>query len=308
MNNGAEEVPDLGPVPIRLPVDEGLVQSLVTAQFPQWSGLPIRRVADEGWDNRTFHLGAELMVRVPSAQEYALAVEKEQRWLPVLAPQLPLPIPEPVAQGVPGEGYPFPWSVYRWLPGDPVNREDVTDLTGFATTLADFLTALRAVDTTDAPAPGLHNWYRGGTLLTYAAQLEADVETLADVISADAVTEIWQSALAATWDGEPVWFHGDVATGNLLQRDGALAAVIDFGTCGAGDPACDLAIAWTLLTGESRALFRDRLGVDPGEWARGRGWALWKALAVHASYVRDGESDPTSRRVLDELIAEHQGD
>lgn len=301
-------MPDLGPVPTRLPVDESLVRRLIAAQLPQWSDLPIRRVADEGWDNRTFHLGAELMVRVPSAQEYALAVEKEQRWLPVLAPQLPLPIPEPVAQGVPGEDYPFHWSVYRWLPGDPVSHESIADLTDFATTLADFLNALRAVDATDAPGPGLHNWFRGGTLLTYAAQLDGDLETLTDLVPTDVVAEIWRSALAATWDGEPVWFHGDVATGNLLQRDGSLAAVIDFGTCGAGDPACDLAIAWTLLTGESRAVFRDRLDVDPAEWERGRGWALWKALAVNASYVRDGESDPISRRVLDELIADHLGD
>ena len=309
MNNGdGVEVPDLGPVPTRIPVDAELVRKLITAQFPQWSELPIRRVAEEGWDNRTFHLGEELMVRVPSAYEYGLAVEKEQRWLPVLAPQLPLPIPEPVAQGEPGEGYPYNWSVYRWLPGEPASRETITDLTGFAATLADFLVALQAIDVADAPGPGLHNWFRGGTLLTYAAQLERDLETLADVIKVDVVSEIWRTALESTWDGRSVWFHGDIATGNLLVRDGALAAVIDFGTCGAGDPACDLAIAWTLLTGESRAAFRDRLDVDPATWARGRGWALWKALSGYAGAVRDDQAEPIiSRDVLDEIIAEYQG-
>jgi aminoglycoside phosphotransferase (APT) family kinase protein len=309
VNNGdAVEVPDLGPVPTRIPVDAELVQKLITAQFPQWAELPIRRVAEEGWDNRTFHLGPELMVRVPSAYEYGLAVAKEQRWLPVLAPQLPLPIPEPVAQGEPGAEYPYSWSVYRWLPGEPASRETITDLTGFATTLADFLVALQGIDATGAPGPGLHNWFRGGTLLTYAAQLERDLASLADVIKADLVTEIWRAGLESPWDGRSVWFHGDIATGNLLVRDGELAAVIDFGTCGAGDPACDLAIAWTLLTGRSRAAFRDRMAVDAGTWARGRGWALWKALSGYAGAVRDDQVGPiVSRDVLDEIIAEYQG-
>ncbi|WP_152365586.1 aminoglycoside phosphotransferase family protein [Microlunatus speluncae] len=301
-----DEVPDLGPVPTRIPVDERLVRELIMTQFPQWSELPIRRVAEEGWDNRTFHLGPELMVRVPSAYEYGLAVEKEQRWLPVLAPQLPLPIPEPVALGEPGAGYPYHWSVYRWLPGDPVSRDAITDLTGFATALADFLLALRAIDATDAPGPGLHNWFRGGTLLTFAAQLEENLITLAGLINTEVVTEIWRLALESPWDGVPLWFHGDVASGNLLLRDGSLGAVIDFGTCGAADPACDLTIAWTLLTGESRAAFRDRLAVDEASWARGRGWALWKALSGYAGAVRDDQAEPIeSRSVLEEIVADH---
>src|SRR5205807_989280 len=162
----------------------------------QWAGLPVQPVAHGGWDNWTFHLGTEMLVRLPSAAEYALAVGKEHRWLPVLAPRLPLPIPVPLAMGEPGAGYPYPWSVYPWLDG------------------------------------------------------------------------------------------------------GQLTAVIDFGTCGVGDPACDLAIAWTLLTAEGRQAFRERLPAGPAEWARGRGWALWKTLATYASRLGDEDEAASARHVL----------
>lgn len=146
---------------------EDLTRRLVAAQFPQWADLPVRRVAEEGWDNQTFHLGAEMSVRLPSASPYALAVEKEHRWLPVLAPHLSLPIPVPLAKGAPGEGYPHVWSVYRWLDGEPASRASIADLTELGTALAGFLAALQRVDARSGPGPGLHNWYRGGTLATY---------------------------------------------------------------------------------------------------------------------------------------------
>ena len=283
-----DDVPDIGPVPTRWPVTEDLARRLVAAQFPQWADLPIRRVSSEGWDNRTFHLGAEMSVRLPSAEPYSLAVEKEHRWLPAFASQLPLPIPVPLAQGAPGEGYPFVWSVYRWLDGEPADATAITDLTGFATTLARFLVALQRVDPTGGPGPGLHNWYRGGTLATYDAMAQDALTTLAGHCRTDLASSLWQTALQSRWTGRPVWFHGDVADGNLLVEDGVLAAVIDFGTCGVGDPACDLAIAWTLLTGESRAAFRTILAVDDDTWARGRGWALWKSLVTCAGALEDG--------------------
>lgn len=182
-------------------------------------------------------------------------------------------------------------------------RDNIADLTEFGTVLADFLAALRVIDPSGAPGPGQHNWYRGGSLEIYGRQVQRDLETLTDNIPADVVNEIWHSALEATWDGQPVWFHGDMAAGNLLVRDGALAGVIDFGTCGVGDPACDLAIAWTLLTGPSRTAFRDRLSVDSATWERGRGWALWKALAGCAGAVRAGEPPPADALgVLNEIF------
>jgi aminoglycoside phosphotransferase (APT) family kinase protein len=300
--------PNTVPIPDRRLVEEDLVRRLVVGQFPQWADLPIRPVPVNGWDNQTFRLGERLSVRLPTAREYALAVDKEHRWLPTFASRVPLPIPVPVARGVPADGYRFDWSVYEWIDGEPARIDNIDDLTGFADALAAFLVSLQRVDATAGPQPGLHNWFRGGPVQVYDPQMRRALEVLGRRIPRDTVLEIWGTALRAAWDGRPVWFHGDVAAGNLLVRDGALAAVIDFGTCGVGDPACDLAIAWTFLSGPSREAFRARLDVDPGTWARGRGWALWKALVVYAGAVR---GDPAvareAGRIIDEIVADFSG-
>ncbi|WP_234313785.1 aminoglycoside phosphotransferase family protein [Streptomyces sp. NBRC 109706] len=302
-------------MPERFPADEDLVRRLVATQFPQWDGLPIRRVANEGWDNRTFHLGDALSVRLPSAAPYALAVEKEHRWLPVFASSLPLPVPVPLAKGVPGEGYPHVWSVYRWLDGEPASAAGIADPLSFAVDLAAFLAVLRGLDASDGPPPGQHNWFRGGPLRTYDGETRRALAALDGHADTEPLRGVWETALRAEWDGRPVWFHGDVAMGNLLVRNGALAGVIDFGTCGVGDPACDLPIAWTLFSGQSRAAFRERLAVDAGTWARGRGWALWKSLVAWAgSLPTGGGDDPArgpeargreARRIVDEIVADH---
>ncbi|TNH31484.1 aminoglycoside phosphotransferase family protein [Micromonospora orduensis] len=284
-------------------IDAALVRRLVAEQFPHWAHLPVRPVAAGGWDNRTFHLGDEMTVRLPSGAGYAAQVAKEQRWLPYLGPRLPLQVPTPLAYGRPGAGYPYAWSVCRWIEGHTARGERIDDLTRFATDLAAFLRALRRLDVTDGPVAGPHSAWRGGPLSTYDAETRAAIEAHRDRVPVDVVTGLWQAALDAAWAGPPVWFHGDVAYGNLLVRDGRLAAVIDFGCCGVGDPACDTVIAWTLLYGASRAAFRDALGLDAATWARGRGWALWKALITldDPAPARAAEA----RHVLDELLAEH---
>ncbi|WP_422771105.1 aminoglycoside phosphotransferase family protein [Plantactinospora sp. WMMC1484] len=281
------------------------MRGLIARQFPHWAGLPVRPVG-RGWDNQTFRLGDRMSVRLPTAAEYALAVEKEHRWLPALAPRVPLRIPTPRAKGEPDEGFRFPWSVYEWIDGGPAGIDPVADLTGFAVDLAAFLVALRQVDPAGGPEPGLHNWFRGGPLRVYAPQARRAMEVLDGRIPRDTVTEIWYAALGASRESGPVWFHGDIAPGNLLVRDGVLAAVIDFGTCGVGDPACDVAIAWTFLSGASREAFRTTLDVDPGTWARGRGWALWKALVIragapHAAHATAVEAE----RVIGEILTEY---
>ena len=159
-------------------IDARLARRLVDRQFPQWADLPVRPVEIDGWDNRTFRLGSELTVRLPSGEWYAKQVEKEQRWLPMLAPRLPLPIPTPVAQGEPDADYPYPWSVYRWLNGDLASRAPIADLTEFAAALAGFLTALGRIDATGGPAPGRHNFFRGAPLGTYEAVALDAVEML----------------------------------------------------------------------------------------------------------------------------------
>jgi aminoglycoside phosphotransferase (APT) family kinase protein len=284
-------------------IDAALVARLVGSQFPQWSGLPIAAAEPNGWDNRTFRLGRELLIRLPSAESYAAQVRKEHRWLPVLAPQLPLPIPVPVAMGEPDVGYPWNWSVYRWLDGVPASTARVDDLTELAVTLADFLVCLQRIDPAGGPPPGPHNFFRGGPLETYDVETRNAIATVPE-LNTKLATEVWETALAATWRGHPVWVHGDVAAGNLLVKDGRLAAVIDFGSSGVGDPACDVTIAWTLLYGESREAFRVALPLDDATWARGRGWALWKALIRYAGNLdTDKAAAATARHVIDDVLA-----
>lgn len=302
------DAPDLGPPPERMTVSTRQVRRLVDAQFPHWSGLPIEPVAKGGWDNWTFHLGTDMVVRLPSAAEYAEAVDKEHRWLRELAPHLPLPVPAPLAQGEPDADYPFTWSVYQWLDGVTAKADRIADPVRFALDLADFLAALQGVDAGEGPQPGVHNWFRGGTLRTYDAMTRRALRELNGHVDVDVAREAWADALATPWDGVDRWFHGDIAEGNLLlDGDGQLAAVIDFGTCGVGDPACDLAIAWTLMTADGRTAFRDRLAVDSATWARGRGWALWKAL-VTCSYTHDDPDDAeafaSAKWTVDEICVE----
>jgi aminoglycoside phosphotransferase (APT) family kinase protein len=287
-------------------VDEQLARRLVDSQFPQWAGLPLRPVDLGGWDNRTFRLGDELSVRLPSSASYRLQVEKEQRWLPVLAPALPLPIPEPVAEGRPGEGYPFAWSVYRWLAGTPAAVAAIADEVAFARALAAFLVALGRAGARGGPEPGEHNFLRGAHVSVYGEETERAIAALGAEIPRDDVRRVWEAALATRWEHEPVWFHGDVAVGNLLLREGRLAAVIDFGSSGVGDPACDTVIAWTLLDGASRDAFRAQYGGDAGVWARGRGWALWKALITLVGYLDDGDDRMAAdqHRIIRAVIAD----
>ncbi len=288
-------------------IDAALVRRLIAAQFPQWTGLDIKPLLPGGWDNRTFHLGEDMIVRLPSAESYALQVEKEQVFLPKLAPHLPLPIPVPVARGMPGEGYPWPWSVYRWLPGETATDERIGHLKVFAEDLARFVVALRHVDPSGGPLPGSHNFFRGGPPAHYDAETRRALTALEGRIDTQAAVDVWEAALSAKWQGAPVWFHGDISWGNLLVEEGRLGAVIDFGTCGIGDPACDLAIAWTLFRGESREAFRAGVALDAGTWARGRGWALWKALIVYAGLpgTNAAEADK-SRRVIEEVLGDHR--
>lgn len=290
----------------RVDIDTALVRQLIAKQFPVWADLPIRPVEFGGWDNKTFHLGEHMTVRLPSGAAYAQQVEKEQRWLPKLAPLLPLPIPVPLAMGKPADGYPWHWSVYWWLNGETAAVERIADLCQFAKALAEFLIELQRIDATDGPPPGPHNFYRGGPLAIYDAETRQAITILNSKIDVNAVTEIWEAALVSTWQGSPVWLHGDVSVGNLLVENGKLNAVIDFGSSGIGDPACDLAIAWTFFEGESRNAFRTALTLDNATWARGRGWALWKALIIVAGISgADPQVIEKSRRVIDEILADH---
>lgn len=288
-------------------IDAPLVRRLIAAQFPDWSDLEVRPIEPGGWDNRTFRLGETMTVRLPSAEHYVRQVEKEQHWLPRLAPHLPLPIPAPLEKGAPAEGFPWPWSVYRWQPGETLAAERVDDLRHVARDLTRFLRALMRADATGGPLPGEHNFHRGGPPAFYDEETREAIALLDGQIDTKAAREVWEAALAEPFDGNPVWFHGDIAWGNLLVENGRLSAVIDFGTSGIGDPACDLAIAWTFFHGESRDVFRDGMALDRGTWARGRGWTLWKALIVLAGMTGAPASEMVRQRsVIDEVLEDHR--
>lgn len=280
-------------------LDEALVAAMVRACFPEWADLPVRQVLPGGHDNRTFRLGDGLAARLPSAVHYVPAVEREQRWLPLLAEALPLPIPVPVALGRPAAGFPWPWSVNRWIAGETALAAPPEDAARFAQDLAGFLGALRAVDATDAPPAGAHNFFRGGDLAVYRAEAEAVIAALPDRDEARWAAALLERALASRWDRAAVWVHGDVATGNLLVERGRLSAVIDFGGCAVGDPASDLVIAWVTFDATTARVFRDAVGLDRATWDRAAGWALWKALITL--------DDPGSRRTIARLREDHPG-
>ncbi|MET0295198.1 MAG: aminoglycoside phosphotransferase family protein [Phenylobacterium sp.] len=283
----------------RLHIDADLVRRLIADQFPHWAHLPVRPVEHGGNDNRTFHLGETMSVRLPSHAAYATQVEKEQRWLPRLAPSLPLPIPAPLAQGRPSADFPLPWSVCRWLDGETAEHATIDDQIAFARDLAGFLRSLQRADAVGGPPAGPHSFHRGGSLWAYDAEvrgLPVDPDLLA----------VWEAALGAQWEAEAVWVHGDVAPGNLLVAEGRLSAVIDFGCSAVGDPACDLVIAWTFLDGAARDAFRTAMRQDAATWARARGWALWKALICLEREPSTKFETRTARAVLAAVIAEHR--
>ncbi|WP_333744967.1 aminoglycoside phosphotransferase family protein [Streptomyces ardesiacus] len=292
-------------------LDERLVRRLVEGQFPRWAGLPLVRHPSAGTVNAMFRLGPDLVVRLPLTGGGAADVTTERQWLPRLAPLLPTAVPEVLGEGVPAEGYPWPWSVYRWLPGELPEASGLTDPLSLAGDLAGFVAAMRSVTLPGAPAA-----YRGGPLATLDGPTRAALDALRDLpeegVDCEALTEVWQDALhAPAWDGPPRWLHADLMPGNLLVTGGRLSAVIDFGCMGVGDPACDLFPAWNLLPAGAREVFREALGVDDATWRRGRGRTLSQAL-IALPYYREtnpamaGNARHVIRAVLGEAERVHR--
>ncbi|GAA4911859.1 aminoglycoside phosphotransferase family protein [Stackebrandtia albiflava] len=264
-------------------IDDALVRDLVADRFPAWSGLPLRRWEPAGSDNVIYRLGDDLSVRLPRGEWAAGQAVKEHRWLPGLAARLPLAIPAPVGLGEPALGYPWHWSVSQWLPGTAARTELLTDPQRAARDLAGFLTTLW-----ETPLPGQGSDDAAPTAEGLARRDRATRDAItatADRFDAAALTRVWEAALATTDDRAPRWVHGDMHDGNLLVVDGRLSAVIDFGGLAAGDPACDLVVAWTLFDAAARDTFRSLSGVDDATWTRGRGWAIATGLNAYTAYA-----------------------
>ncbi|MDK9500577.1 aminoglycoside phosphotransferase family protein [Streptomyces katrae] len=290
-------------------VDEDLVRALLRAQFPRYAGLPVRRLASGGTVNAIFRVGTGLSVRLPLTAGGAGTVDREAVWLPRLAPLLPAPVPVVVGTGEPGEGFPWRWAVHGWIEGEvPVEgRVGGAAAEALAGDLAAFVTALRGVGLEGGPPA-----HRRAPLADADAEVRAAIEALRrtdEPFEADAVLAGWEEALEApAWEGPACWSHSDLMPGNLLTSGGRLAAVLDFGTVGLGEPAVDLIPAWNLLPAPARRVFRERVGADGASWARGRGWALSMAVVQLPYYRRtNGVISANARHVIREVLADGGG-
>jgi aminoglycoside phosphotransferase (APT) family kinase protein len=293
-----------GGPPAEVTIDARLVQTLLREQHPDLAHLPLRPVA-EGWDNAVFRVGEDLAVRLPRRAATASLMEHEQRWLPELAPRLPLPVPTPVRTGRPGSGFPWSWSVVRWFDGRAAIAAPATDLQRIASPLGQFLRALHQPAPDDAP----HNPWRSLPLDARTARLHEHLDQLRSVVNRERVLAVWDRLVVTPrWPGPPLWIHGDLHPGNLLVDDGELRAVLDFGDVTSGDPATDLSVMWMLPAGIRTDLFRasgrDRAIIaDEHVWKRARGWALALGVA-YLAHARD--RDPLAelgKRTIDAALA-----
>lgn len=256
-----------------------LAKKLIAEQFPEFADLPIRDVEKQGHDNRTYRLGEAMLIRMPTAESYALKVPKEQVLLPKLASYLTVNIPRPITMGVPSQDYPYPFSIYKWLEGRSLNLVVLEDkqIETLAVDLAIFLKELQSIKNIDGPTPGQHNWWRGDPISVYDTGAREQIAKLSGGIDTGKAIALWGRACETKWEKTPVWVHGDIATGNMLIKEGKLSAIIDFGGMALGDPACDLVIAWTFFKDKARDIFMEEISLDQDTWLRAKAWALWKA-------------------------------
>jgi len=256
-------------------IDAQLVAALLTEQCPELAHLPVQ-VIGNGWDNVVARVGEQWAARIPRREMSVALLEHEQRWLPLLAPTLPLEVPVPWFNGRPGTLYPWTWSICRWLPGRSAAQAPPADPADAARVLAAFIAALHL----PAPAEAPENRYRGVALHERAEAVEGRVQLLGTAIPGRQVLSVWDHLHhAPAWPGPPLWLHGDLHPSNMLTFDGRLSAVIDFGDITSGDPATDLAIAWMLFEPAERDLFRRLAMIDEHTWRRAAGWALNLSLA-----------------------------
>jgi aminoglycoside phosphotransferase (APT) family kinase protein len=268
-------------------IDESLVRELLDEQRPEWAQLRLRRVASAGTSNMLYRLGEDKVLRFARTPGSAEGLLKEQQWLPLLAPSLPLRIPPVLHKGKPTPRYPHIWTVYGWLDGENAGVVAFANDSCAAKALGEFVRALRAVDAMDGPAPGVHNFHRGVPLIERDEKMREVIPTLPAWVDRSRVKAEWEAALdVRTWNGRSVWIHGDLLPFNLLVHKRELAAVIDFGGLGVGDPATDLLPAWSCFSGESREIFRQAADVDDATWVRGRGWALSVAVIALPYYEK----------------------
>jgi aminoglycoside phosphotransferase (APT) family kinase protein len=287
-------------------IDVSLARRLLTEQMPEYHALPLRRISSGGTDNAVFRLGDDLAIRMPLHASSVDGLLKEVRWLPVIAPHLPLPVPEVVWTGEPGDSYPCPWAVVRWLEGEDALTGRIGSIRETAHTLGRFVTELQGIDMTGAPPPGTQGFIRGLPLVGRDSSFRAALAQCDGLVNVERVRQVWDDALAAPeWDRPPVWLHADLIPGNLLLQDGRLAGVLDFGAMATGDPAYDVTPAWHLLDRDTRPAFREIVGADDATWHRARGLVVSGGVMALAYYLHSNPSMvATARRGIREALAD----
>lgn len=283
-------------------VDEDTVRALLRDQFPHWADKRLRRIADSGTDNAIYRLGEKLGIRLPRIQWAEAQIEKECRWLPELAADLPAAVPVPLAEGRPGHGYPFPWLVYPWLEGTSLDHAAADDLGATAEDVAEFVLALEQCSPEGGPPPTR----RGTPMAQFDEAVQWGIDQLVGVVDVDRARHVWRSALeAGDWPEDLVWVHGDLLPGNILVSEGRLSGIIDWSCAGVGDPACEAMLAWSLPKG-ARRIYRNALGLDDASWARARGWVVEQTIFYIPYYAKTLPLavDQAVRRLNEALLAD----
>ncbi|TQN45927.1 aminoglycoside phosphotransferase (APT) family kinase protein [Humibacillus xanthopallidus] len=319
----------------QIEVSATTVARLVSEQFPAWAGMPVRPVRSHGTVNAIFRIGPDLVARLPleggtdasdvdsgdvgasdvqagAVQARRVELLSEMDAARRLLTVSPLAVPEPVALGEPGAGYPLPWSVYRWVPGIPAAETDAADSPQVAEQLAGFVRAVRSLPTEGRT---FHGTRRGGLLTEHDEYVRRSQDLSSGLIDTVALATLWGRLRSTPRTDLDAWTHGDLMPGNLLVDEDdptaatgpaaqpALTGVIDVGQLAVADPALDLQPAWNLFTPAARDAYRQALGSNDEEWDRGRGWALAQAVGC-LWYYR--ETNPvmsrTAHRTLQALL------
>jgi aminoglycoside phosphotransferase (APT) family kinase protein len=290
----------------QLTVTADTVRSLLSAQFPQWRRLAVRSVSSQGTVNALFRLGDELVARFPLQPGDVAAtrhwLEKEAQAARELFGRTRFCTPEPAALGEPGPGYPLPWSVQTWLPGNTATDDDPGQSAGFASDLAEFIGGVRAIDTAGRVFSG-HG--RGGDLHSHDAWMQTCFERSAELLDVPALRRLWSELRELPRRAPDTMAHGDLIPGNILVRGGRLSGVIDVGGLKPADPALDLVSAWHLLEPGPRQVLRTDLGCDDLDWERGRAWAFEQAMGLVWYYrLSNPVISAMGRRTLERILAQ----
>lgn len=279
-----------------------IAKRLVAEQFPEWKDLEFRAIQVQGNHNWAYQLGSDKVVKFPKDETAVLQLEKELVWLPQLEPKLPIPIPKFLGLGQPMHGFPAKWAVYNFVEGRPLfDGEEIGSHQEFARSMAEFLNALKSIDTTGGPTPGEHSYEYGGPLSAKDASMREAMQNLehSNQVDVRAIERVWNEALELPEEDKMVWTHGDMCPKNIIMYRGKISTIIDFGNVSVGDGACDLLPAWRVLRNGSRELFRETLGVDENTWQRARAWTLQKYVR---NFYQDGKPKPSAVATINEIL------